>query len=164
MPTGVYVRSITPPPARFWRSVRKTDNCWLWMKAKNNLGYGVFQEGHGTRLAHRYAWTVECGEIPAGLSVCHHCDNPSCVRLDHLFLGTDADNHLDSIRKGRYATGTRGVRGERNPLAKLTAEQVRDIRQRYAGGGVTKTVLGRLFGVSRQNIRDIVRRKTWIAA
>jgi hypothetical protein len=93
---------------RFWSKVDTTDadGCWLWTRARNALGYGSFSTGVGsqTMLAHRMAYTFEAGPIPEGISVCHTCDVPACVRPDHLFLGTNSDNQLDSSAKGRHWT------------------------------------------------------------
>lgn len=94
----------------FMQWVEKTDGCWLWTGNRDKDGYGFFQwqlrNADGvkkihSRKAHRYSWTLHCGEIPAGLSVLHHCDNPPCVRPDHLFTGTKLDNNHDRSVKGR---------------------------------------------------------------
>jgi hypothetical protein len=91
---------------RFWRRVTKGTDCWEWGGARHPFGYGQFRVGNGTKrgkliFTHRYAWELAHGAIPDNLSVLHHCDKPSCVRPDHLFLGTQADNTADMIRKGR---------------------------------------------------------------
>ena len=86
---------------RLYKRTRRTDGCWVWIGAKTN-GYGVICiGGTKTRQAHRVSWELENGPIPDGMCVCHHCDNPSCVRPDHLFLGTRADNNRDRDAKGR---------------------------------------------------------------
>ena len=89
---------------RFWSKVQKTDGCWLWTGSRNRTwAYGRFRSGPGRRsvLAHRFAWELVHGPIPGGLFVCHHCDNPSCVNPEHLFLGTHTDNMRDMVNKGR---------------------------------------------------------------
>lgn len=97
------------------------------------------------------------------MSVLHHCDNPSCVNPEHLFLGTATDNMRDMTRKGRNIRQTHPekFRGENAGLAKLTEEQVRDIRRLYAAGGVTYKELARRYGVAKYAIQSVVKRLTW---
>lgn len=97
--------TLRPLTERLWLKVRKGDGCWTFTGARNGYGYGVLIETvdgqRHERLAHRVAWSEANGPIPAGMVICHHCDNPPCVRPDHLFLGTHADNMADMIAKGR---------------------------------------------------------------
>lgn len=154
---AAYTSHRTPLRDRFWFKVDKSDGCWIWTGAKNPLGYGrVNLGGHFGRTAQasRVAWELTYGPIPDGLQVCHHCDNPPCVRPDHLFLGTPADNKDDLISKGLQAVG------EDVPSAKLTDDQVREIRARHAAGQ-SQPVIAKAFGISRSNVSCIVRRKTW---
>jgi len=104
-------RSDLPPnlDVRFWLRVQKSDTCWEWTGAR--LKYGLLSVKGRPRWAHRVSWVLTYGTIPPGLCVLHHCDNPPCVRPDHLFLGTTLENIADRDRKGRQARGDRsGVR------------------------------------------------------
>lgn len=106
----------------------------------------------------RLSWVLHNGEIPLGMKVLHRCDNRACVRPDHLFLGTDADNSADKWAKGRGVSP--GLDGERNGCARLTNEIVLQIRERVAAGAVQKT-LAHEFNVSVSTVSLIVKRKTW---
>jgi len=78
--------------------------CLLWTASKSNRGYGVFSDGWGKTIsAHRFAYQLAKGSIPAGMVVCHSCDNPACCNPDHLWLGTRSDNQRDMVAKGRDA-------------------------------------------------------------
>lgn len=89
---------------RFWSKVKKSDDpdgCWEWQTHLSNKGYGFFSY-HGKNVgAHRRSYEMAYGEIKDGLHVLHTCDNPPCIRPDHLKLGTMADNVKDMIKKGR---------------------------------------------------------------
>lgn len=86
---------------RFVRFVGVGPECWEWTGAVTNHGYGHFTTAKRQWLAHRFMWTAVRGEIPIGMFVCHHCDNPRCVRIGHLALGTATDNMRDMVAKGR---------------------------------------------------------------
>ena len=77
--------------------------CEIWMGCTDRDGYGLIWNGdpRGCCAAHRVAWQLKCGPIPAKMLVCHRCDVPSCINVDHLFLGTPKENTYDAIRKGR---------------------------------------------------------------
>ena len=93
---------------RFWSKVDLSGECWVWTGTKAG-GYGRFYLNRRMMPAHRYSWTETSGPIPDGLMVLHKCDNPSCVRPDHLFLGTQSDNMLDASAKNRIHRATRTV-------------------------------------------------------
>ena len=122
---------------------------------KRGGGYAPFLYGGRIMNAHRVSWMLKHGEIPEGMLVCHHCDNPRCVRPDHLFLGTPRDNIQDMIKKGR---DTR-VRGMDHFHCKLTEEQVHEIRESNERGDCVR--LARDFGVTPCTISHIRGRKTW---
>ncbi len=146
--------------ARFWPKVHKTDGCWLWTGATLQ-GYGkIGAGGHKGRplSAHRVSYEIHYGPIPEGMHVCHRCDNPSCVRPDHLFIGTPADNIADMFSKGRNPP--RDNKGVRNGSAKLTAEKVVEIRRDRAAGVLLKD-LARKHGVSLTTISGAARGRNW---
>lgn len=98
--TGPHPPTCTPED-RFWAKVEKGEGCWEWQGARHPHGYGQVRIAGICVFAHRYSWQLANGPIPGGLNVCHHCDNPKCVRPDHLFLGTQRDNLQDMAGKGR---------------------------------------------------------------
>ena len=142
---------------RFWSHVEKSDTCWLWRKSRDRQGYGQFGVITSRyKLAHRVAWELTYGPIPKGSKVLHRCDNPPCVRPDHLFLGSQADNVHDMIAKGRQ----HDLKGEEHPLARLTEDDVHAIRAMHANGART-TELATRFHVQRGAISKIVHGRTW---
>lgn len=160
MPTGVYTRILRDVAERFWSKVTRSDECWPFNGATNESGYGVVSFKGKARLAHRVSWVLTHGEIGDGLLICHHCDNPPCVRPDHLFAGSQSANLYDMASKGRY--GDRDLPcGERNHNAKLTIGQVGQIRALHADGA-TVTSLARQFDIARSTTHSIVVGDTWI--
>ncbi len=142
---------------RFWEKVDKSGECWIWTGYTLPTGYGQITERRfGKVRVHRLSYEIAFGPIAPGLHVCHRCDNPPCVRPDHLFLGTDADNLHDMAAKGRRAE----TAGEGNGNARLTAEEVTAIRTAGARG-VSSGVLAETYGMSYRAIRDILTRRRW---
>ena len=150
---------------RFWTKVDKSGECWEWQGGRVAQGYGVFWNVKSVR-AHRFSYELHFGAIAEGLFVLHRCDNPPCVRPDHLFVGTAAENTADMVSKGRAATGERNawavhpeclLLGERNPLAKLDNDAVRVIRQ----SGLPVSALAARYGVTVGAIAKVKRRSTW---
>lgn len=152
--------------SRFWRNVEKGDSCWLWAAGRfsDGMRYGQFRVGRKKWKAHRVAWVITNGKIPDGLRVCHHCDNPICVRPGHLFLGTDYENAIDRTRKGRTRNGSREHaylwRHERNPAAKITLEDAREIRL-LRTSGMSFTAIGEAYGISKSQARNIITGVSW---
>jgi hypothetical protein len=103
-----------PLEGRFWPKVDTTGDCWIWTGVRDGYGYGRIWRGDfvldgGTTKevrAHRVAWSLVNGAVPAGLDVCHRCDNPPCCNPAHLFLGTRSENMLDAGVKSRFAHST----------------------------------------------------------
>lgn len=90
---------------RVMSKVATGPGCWTWTGATDRHGYGVAWDGRRTARAHRLVWELLIGAIPEGMELCHHCDNPPCVRPSHLFVGTHVANFRDAQRKGRLHTG-----------------------------------------------------------
>jgi len=137
---------------RFWSKVDKSggpDECWPWTAALSNTGYGQFMLDYQPQQAHRIAWYLIHGLIPKGKWVLHHCDNKVCCNPAHLFLGTQSDNMIDMVMKGRQG-------GQR-----LTAHSVLEIRKRYKAGGVSYNILAKEYGVSQAHIGRIIHREIW---
>ena len=128
--------------------------CWLWLGGTNNYGYGAIRVGGTMKGTHRVSYEVHVGPITEGLHVLHTCDNRSCVNPYHLFLGTQADNMADKVKKGR------GLRGEQMPLAKVTEEQVREI---YASRdrGCTYRDIASSFELSNGTVSSILNGRSW---
>lgn len=148
---------------RFWNNVEKTDGCWNYRGTIDAKGYGQIYGLRKCRRAHRVSYELHCGPIPEGLGVLHHCDNRVCVRPDHLFVGTQADNMLDMDRKARRKGifTSEGTTGTSNPSAVLDEEQVKAIRQSYKPRKTTHKDLAARFGVSPNTIYLILKNKTW---
>lgn len=154
---------------RFWSKVDKNGpipahapelgECWIWTAGTVAGTYGKFRIDCVHYGSHRVAWTLEFGEIPPGLLIMHRCDNVRCVRPAHLELGTNLENIRDMDRKGRRGSIPPVMRGEKNPSAKLTAEQVNSIRD--ATG--RQVDIARRFGVVQTTVSRIKRRdpKGW---
>jgi hypothetical protein len=127
---------------RFWAKVTKTKGCWLWKAATNVAGYGklyahVDEMGRTHTIdSHRASWAIHFGEVPDGLMVLHRCDNPTCVRPDHLFLGTGLDNVLDCHSKGRAYIKPRVTHCARGH--ELTAENLIVSKSSRRPGGINR--------------------------
>lgn len=168
---GVARESETPAEtvARFWAKVDRTGDCWPWTAGRSSDGYGRFSIRHRTLNAHRVVWEWMNGPIPDGMCVRHRCDNPPCVRPDHLMLGTTDDNMKDKVARGRQPRGKTHYahlhpetrRGERNPAAKIDASIVAEIIARYTAGGISQSGLARAYGLSQPHVSRIVRGENW---
>jgi hypothetical protein len=150
-----------PLDQRFWARVEKSDGCWLWIGADFKQGYGgISVYGRDMQLAHRVSWELTNGPIPEGMWVLHKCDVRRCVRPDHLYLGTVTENARDAVDRGRATHMV--MTGEECPKAKLTEAQVEEIRRLYVAGlKVTYRELSKRYGVTPEQISNIVRGKNW---
>ena len=149
---------------RFWEKVENGPGCWLWIASRDANGYGLFSLRGRLIRAHRVAWILENGGIPSGVQVLHRCDNPQCVRVSHLFLGTNHDNVLDRHSKNRsknlFKNGHLVNAGEKSRTAKLTWGDVREIR-RLAATGESIRGISRKFCIDESGISRVVSGKSW---
>jgi hypothetical protein len=155
------VRPLQDPTERYWSQVDRSttpDGCWPWIGALDESGYGRFWVNGRYQQATHIALELAGWIIPfEWLEALHLCDNPGCVRPDHLKIGTTEENNEDRDRKGRQA------RGERQGAAKLRQVAVEEIRRLYVDGG-TQEALAQQFSVSPATISKIVRGETWQSA
>ena len=174
-----------PLHERFWSKVDKTDRCWNWTGYRTPKGYGqIALDNYGPiRTASRVSWEMHNEPILEGMNVLHRCDNPACVRPDHLFLGTKAENNFDMRAKGRHCHGDdhwtrkqpeRVLRGDNHPSrgdkrdkvprgsqkSHLTEDDVVAIRAAYASG-TQQSQLCRLYGLKPPAMWAIVHRHSW---
>lgn len=149
MPRG---RPRVPPTQRLeGKYVVSPTGCWLWTATLNNVGYGQLAAGGkrgGMVLAHRVSFERKYGRPPRGYLL-HSCDAPACINPAHLREGTQRENIRESVAKGRHVT-----------RAKLTAEQVQEIRERRARGELLRTLAAH-FGVSESTVSEAANNQTW---
>lgn len=105
------------------------------------------------------AWELENGPIPTGAHVLHACDEPLCVRPSHLWLGTNDDNIVDRMEKGR--SSRKGAAGERNSHAVLTADEVREVRRLCREKAMNRRLIAARFGLTKSGVDHIAARHTW---
>lgn len=147
-------RKGTPLPERLKMYGRWEGECFVWQGANTTFGYGVINISGRMEGVHRAAWMLANGGIPAGMMIRHKCDNPPCFRVEHLELGTRDQNMQDMVDRGR------SMAGERSPLAKLTAQQVSEIRRRFASGEFGSSIV-RDFPVHLSTLYGIKNFKSW---
>jgi len=155
---------ITEIPQRFFDKVKVVESgCHVWTAGKDHQSYGMFQWEGNKWKSHRWYWIAVNGPIKNGLGVLHKCNNSRCVKLDHLYLGTAADNAKDRDSSGRNFLMRHpecALKGESAGMSKLTEDKVRQIRKLSAQGALT-IKLSNQFGVGMGQIRKIVRRVQW---
>lgn len=146
MTSGKYPRPTTEQ--NFWKKVNKTDTCWLWTASTQKDGYGHFHVNRVGVVAHRYSYELVHGPIPDGLKLLHDCDVRACVNPAHLKPGTQLDNILDAVAKGRHC------HGESHGRVKYTTAQTTEVRRLLALGVSTKEAAS-LTGVKQTTVYDI---------
>lgn len=147
-----------PIEARFWAKTEETPNgCWDWTAADNGWGYGAFRIAQKIAPAHRVAYALAKGPIPAGLLIRHRCNNPLCVNPAHLETGTHADNSRDAVEAGRLPTGPG------SKPRKLTAEDAVAVRGAHMLG-ITIAESAEMWGVAPSTVNHIRLGLLWAAA
>jgi hypothetical protein len=152
-------KKIRPDEERFWEKVdiKGLDDCWEWKAGRFPEGYGQFYFDDTSKYAHRVAWKFIYGDIPPGIKVLHHCDNPPCCNPIHLFLGTHTDNMRDKLNKHRENM----PKGEKHGMAKLTEKDVKKIRELYQTGNYLQREIADIFNVSQALVSAIFFRRVW---
>jgi len=139
---------------RFWEKVKRGDGCWEWQGALSvNFSYGMFNAGpqRKTVKAHRFSWEIHNGKIPRGRMVLHHCDNPACVRPDHLFLGNVFENGKNMTLKERHG---------RMLFTHDKAFRIRSLYDRHRDQ-LTHQRIADWFGVSKSTITALLTGRNW---
>lgn len=140
-----------------WTKLNEETGCLEWQGGTTIWGYGCITINRKSHMAHRVSYELAYGPIPIGLYVCHFCDNPPCILPEHLVLGTQRANIHDMWRKKRGNP----PRGERCARAKLTWEQVNEMRRRYVTGGITQAQLATEYGIKEQSVSKIINFQRW---
>lgn len=137
---------------------RGPDECWEWRGSRTSQGYGGLQWKPWV-AAHRFTYELVNGPIPDGLFVCHSCNNTACLNPKHLWLGTATDCARDKVIKGRHPR--KGPQGERHASAKVTEDDVINMRRLYSTGEAGTWKLGKRFGITQQSVQAIVSGRHW---
>ena len=131
----------------------------LTAATKGDKGYVSVEFEYKNEVAHRLVYEALVEEVPVGKIVMHRCDVTQCIAPRHLQCGSQQDNMDDMASKGRGATS--GIRGEEHGLARLTEEDVREIRRLYVEDRLSQVKIGKIYNVSQPTISDIVNYRNW---
>lgn len=161
MPQNITKVEAKTAEERFFEKVERNgeSECWLWTGASNASGYGRIRINDTLRYAHRVSPALHAGQIPEGQQANHLCDNPRCVNPEHLYTGDQQQNIDDAVERGDLIE-TRN-RGEEHPHAKLSADEVSEIRNLYRTSDHTHRSLAEEFKVGKGTIQSILERESW---
>lgn len=134
--------------------INEDNGCWEWMATKFPNGYGCFKLNRKSVGAHRVSYEIHNGKINKNMVICHHCDNPSCVNPEHLFVGTQKENLLDRKLKGR------SVEGNKNGRCKLSDKDILAIK-RLLAEKIDQRDIAKSYGVAQTTISAINLNKSW---
>ena len=151
MPTGKYIRKTIQERLDRYVFAEPMSGCFLWAGSTTVDGYGIIGIDKRMVRVHRLAYETFVGPIPVGMHVLHKCDTPACCNPNHLFIGTDADNVTDCMKKGRRATPMS------KKICKLTPAQVRAIREDTR----TNAAIAKDYGICAMTVSNIHTRTTW---
>lgn len=145
---------------RFWSKVKKSEDpegCWEWIAGRSSNGRAAFWYEKRTLIASRFSYSLVFDDIPQGFFICHHCDNPICVKPSHLFAGTPKDNAQDCLIKNRKNS----PKGNKHTWSILDEKQVMYVLEQYYLRGMLEKEIARILKVSRGAIHGIVKGKNW---
>ncbi len=142
----------------FYAKIDTSGDCWIWTASKSKRGYGACSLSYGSNKAHRVAYMLAFGPINKGNVICHICDNPSCVRPNHLVQGSQKENSHDAWSKGRGVQ--QSLEGEKNPAAKLTPVVI-DEMKRLRATGMFYWKIAKQFGVSTTCAWQAIKGERW---
>lgn len=146
-----YLRVSPSVRSAFAKRVRKTDSCWVWTGYLKQDGYGLFKIGKKFFHTHRLALILSGQHVPKGMCVMHACDNPSCVRPEHLSIGTKQQNSADMVKKGRSG----------HPRRRLDYDTAQLIRAEHASGLFTWRDLAERYAISVYHVWRVINHKVW---
>lgn len=152
-----YAKAFCSDQCRFLSHVDMKEDvyeCWLWKSGKNRRGYGKTNINSKNIAAHRMSYMLFKGELPDDKLVCHTCDNPSCVKPAHLWLGTTEENTADMVEKKR------SLFGEKHSKAKITVKDVIAIRE-LGKEGIVQEKIAQKFGLTSGYVNSIIKKRVW---
>lgn len=160
-------RRTRPLQDRFWEKVTipaDKSKCWVWTGATGNYGYGVIGKGgrgEGNARAHVLSWEWANGrKVPAGMVVCHQCDNTACVNPTHLHVASQKENMREAVERNR-GLGKGKVPWQNNKAAKLNPEAVLKIRELAAGGATQRAIASSMGLTCHNTIGRVLRGENW---